>query len=192
MNHGGAGLGPPLEPELPGSWQPGPGPCCAGPLHQALFTRGVGNLLPCLECMGRGVPLTGASELSPCLFLCKEAKNGLIIFFLRVGRKKKNRKEYATGSSAACRAPNICHLGLLRKSLLTRRLERVKSPPSREVRTYAAQAGRPSGRRGFRPWRRRSAPTRLDGTKRSHHVLRGCGFNGTLCIASVQHHWKTA
>lgn len=92
MNHGGAGLGPPLEPELPGSWQPGPGPCCAGPLHQALFTRGVGDLLPCLECMGRGVPLTGASELSPCLFLCKEAKNGLIIFFLRVGEKKKQKR----------------------------------------------------------------------------------------------------
>lgn len=92
MNHGGAGLGPPLEPELPGSWQPGPGPCCAGPLHQALFTRGVGDLLPCLECMGRGVPLTGASELSPCLFLCKEAKNGLIIFFFKGWGEKKTEK----------------------------------------------------------------------------------------------------
>lgn len=69
-------------------WKPGPQAPCSqalgsavwGPLHQARFSRGVGDLLMCPECLGRGIPLTGALELPPCLFLCKEAKNGLIFF----------------------------------------------------------------------------------------------------------------
>ena len=80
MNHGGTGLGPPLEPRPQAPRSRALGSAVWGPLHRARFTRGVGDLLMCPECLGRGIPLTGALELPPCLFLCKEAKNGLIFF----------------------------------------------------------------------------------------------------------------
>lgn len=82
-------------------WKPGPQAPCSqalgsavwGPLHQARFSRGVGDLLMCPECLGRGIPLTGALELPPCLFLCKEAKNGLIFFFKGWGEGKRTTEK---------------------------------------------------------------------------------------------------
>lgn len=151
MNHGGTELGPSLEPRLPGSPQPGPRLCCVGtPPPSSLHQRGgqppdMSRVHGPRDCFDRSL---GAASL---LVSVQGSQEWSHFFFLRVGEKKKERKEYATGSYAACRAPNICHLALSRKSLLTQRLERVKSPPSREVRACAAQAERPSGRRGLRP-----------------------------------------